>query len=118
MAYVVGKNGLRVDVPRLRNHLKKMLPEYRPTAYVELKRMPLTPNGKLDHRALPQPETRGREVEENYRSPQTAIEEIVAGIWSEILRLERVGMGQNFFDLGGHSLLATRAVSRIEKCSR
>jgi hypothetical protein len=80
-----------------------------PAAYVVMERLPLTPNGKLDRRALPEPE-RVSEAERNEQSP---VEEIVAGIFAQVLKLKHVGGGENFFELGGHSLLATQVVSRL-----
>jgi hypothetical protein len=90
-----------------------MLPEYMvPSAFVTLERMPLTPNGKLDRRALPAPQSY---ASEGYEAPQGGAEEAIAGIWQELLRVERVGRHDNFFDLGGHSLLATRVISRLRE---
>ncbi|HEY0553813.1 MAG TPA: amino acid adenylation domain-containing protein, partial [Thermoanaerobaculia bacterium] len=96
----------------LREALRKSLPEYMiPSAFVTLKALPLTPSGKVDRRALPAPEA-GAAAEE-YTAPQGPVEELLAGIWAEVLRVERVGARDNFFALGGHSLLATQVVSRV-----
>ncbi|HEV2146610.1 MAG TPA: condensation domain-containing protein, partial [Longimicrobiaceae bacterium] len=80
---------------------------------VVLEALPLTPNGKLDRGALPAPEAGGEESV--YEAPRTAVEELVAGIWVEVLRRERVGVRDDFFELGGHSLLATQVVSRLRQ---
>ncbi|MFL5539509.1 MAG: amino acid adenylation domain-containing protein, partial [Longimicrobiaceae bacterium] len=98
----------------LRERLRERLPEHMvPAAYVYLEALPLTPNGKVDRKALPAPELAS--AEDRYVAPRTPAEEVLAGIWAEVLRLERVGVRESFFDLGGHSLLATRAVSRIRE---
>jgi amino acid adenylation domain-containing protein len=108
VAYVVG----RVEADELRAHLRESLPEYMvPAAFVVLETLPLTPNGKLDVRALPTPEY-AADVD-RYVAPRTPAEEVLAGIWAEVLRLERVGVQASFFELGGHSLMAIRVVSRI-----
>ncbi len=97
----------------LREHLRARLPEYMvPGAFMLMDEFPLTPNGKLDRRALPSPE----QAEGGpYVAPRTPEEEVLAGIWAEVLRRDRVGVEENFFELGGHSLLATRVVSRVRK---
>src|SRR6201999_850856 len=84
-----------------------------PAAFVPLDALPLTPNGKVDRKALPAPERRS--AEETYRTPRTPVEEAVAGIWAELLDLERVGADGDFFALGGHSLLAARVASRLRQ---
>jgi amino acid adenylation domain-containing protein len=101
-------------VPSLRELLKANLPEYMtPNEYVFLDAMPLTPNGKLDRKALPAPEHDRKDLLETYAPPTTSVEEALCGIWREVLGLERVGVKDNFFDLGGHSLLATQVISRL-----
>jgi acyl carrier protein len=84
-----------------------------PSAFVALEKMPLTANGKLDRRALPAPEgpAPGRE----YVAPRNDVEEVLAGIWTDVLGVPRVGVHDNFFDLGGHSLLATQVVSLVRR---
>jgi acyl carrier protein len=100
-------------VKEIRAQLRERLPEYMaPSAYVWLEELPLTPNGKVDRRTLPAPDQSGRGTE-SYVEPTTAVQELVAQIWRELLRVERVGVTDNFFELGGHSLLATVVVSRV-----
>ncbi|MET0399177.1 MAG: non-ribosomal peptide synthase/polyketide synthase, partial [Longimicrobiaceae bacterium] len=113
VAYVVAAEDAEIAAPALREHLSARLPEYMvPAAYVALERFPLNRNGKLDRRALPAPESAGGEA---HRAPGTATEEVLAGIWGEVLGTERVGVDDAFFELGGHSLLATRVVSRVRE---
>jgi amino acid adenylation domain-containing protein len=111
VAYVVAEGGVEVGAAGLPEYLKERLPEYMvPAAYVALDGLPLNANGKLDRRALPAPEERAR-----YVAPRTAVEEVLAGIWAEVLGTERVGVDASFFDLGGDSLLGVRMVSRVRK---
>jgi amino acid adenylation domain-containing protein len=99
--------------PTLRNHLREHLPEYMvPSVFVALERLPLTSTGKLDRRALPAPHPDAVDGE-NYVAPRTPVEEVVAGIWAEVLGRDRIGVQDNFFELGGHSLLAMQLVSRL-----
>ena len=114
VAYVVPEDGRNPTGSELRSFLREKLPEYMvPSACVFLDEFPLTPNGKIDRKALPEPDT-GRPLgEEAYVAPQTDAEKALAAIWSEILRLEDVGTQDNFFNLGGHSLMAIRMISRI-----
>ncbi len=111
VAYVVSKCETR-EAAAIRSFVAEALPDYMvPTAVVFLDALPLTPNGKIDRKALPAPEV--REPSPRMEVARTAVEEIVAGIWGEILGLKQVGLLDNFFELGGHSLLATQVVSRI-----
>ncbi|HEV2735390.1 MAG TPA: amino acid adenylation domain-containing protein, partial [Longimicrobiaceae bacterium] len=108
VGYVVGAPA----AGELREHLRASLPEYMvPSLFVALDALPLTPNGKVDRGALPAPERTGDAQE--YVAPRTPAEEVLAGIFAEVLGVERVGAHDGFFDLGGHSLIATRVVSRI-----
>ena len=110
VAYVVGD----ADTGGMRDALKGRLPEYMlPSAVVAMDVLPLTENGKVDRKALPAPEATG--AEEGYVPPRTPTEEVLAGIWSEVLSVPQVGARDGFFELGGHSLLATRAISRIRE---
>ncbi|HYH45005.1 MAG TPA: amino acid adenylation domain-containing protein, partial [Thermoanaerobaculia bacterium] len=100
----------------LRGHLQDRLPEFMiPSAWVPLEALPLTPNGKVDRRALARLGVPRAEPAEAAVAPRTPTEELLAGLWTEILKLERVGVEDDFFELGGHSLLATRVVSRVRE---
>ncbi|MEW5926797.1 MAG: amino acid adenylation domain-containing protein, partial [Gemmatimonadota bacterium] len=113
VGYVVPEEGREVAAEELRGRLLERLPEYMvPGALVALERLPLNANGKVDRRALPAPE----QVDgagEGYVGPRTRTEEVLSGIWAEVLGLERVGAEEDFFELGGHSLLAAQVVSRV-----
>jgi amino acid adenylation domain-containing protein len=118
VAYVQHHAGAAVPAAELRAHLAVSLPEpWIPSVFVALDALPLTPTGKLDRRALPA--VRGAlRIESGTRTsglaaPSTPIEQSIARIWCELLRLDRVALDDDFFDLGGHSLLATRLISRI-----
>jgi len=114
-AYVVLKEILSATTKQLKDFLKERLPEYMvPTSFVVLDALPLTTTGKVDRNALPTDQI-GVEANENYLAPQTPLEQVLAGIFSQILSLERVGVNDSFFDLGGHSLLATQILSRVRE---
>ena len=114
VGYVVSEEGVELKVEELRQALRAKLPEYMvPSALVVLEALPLTANGKLDRKALPMPE--GSSSAEEYVAPRTPVEEVLAGIYGEVLKLGRVGVEENFFELGGHSLLATRLLSKIRE---
>jgi amino acid adenylation domain-containing protein len=114
VAYVVYEGENRPGPEELRNYLKERLPEYMtPWWFVALEELPLTPNGKVDRRALPAPDVKGTDGEDGRLAPRTPVEEIVAGIFEELLKPGRVGIHDNFFELGGHSLLAMKLISRI-----
>ena len=114
VAYLVMTSSAGVTVSELRQFLKRSLPDYMiPSAFVELEQFPLTPNGKVDRRALPKPEGRDLGMAD-YVAPRTPLEQQLAEIWIEVLKLERVGIHDNFFELGGHSLLAIELLAEIE----
>ncbi|HKX28592.1 MAG TPA: amino acid adenylation domain-containing protein [Blastocatellia bacterium] len=103
-------------VSDLRAHARHRLPEYMmPSAWMVLDELPLTPNGKVNRRALPAPEMNRTEVRQQEAAPRTPVEEMLVGIFEEVLRLKRLGVHDNFFEQGGHSLLATQVMSRIRK---
>ncbi len=112
IAYIVGGQTADVDIEALKQQLAKSLPDYMvPSAFVFLPQLPLTPNGKLDRAALPAPdEIASRE----YEAPQTELQQQVATIWCEVLKIDRIGLNDHFFELGGHSLLAVGVVSRLQ----
>ncbi|HZI16055.1 MAG TPA: condensation domain-containing protein, partial [Myxococcus sp.] len=114
VAYVVAREGVTPEVGTLRQALKQHLPEYMvPAAIALLPALPLTPSGKVDRKALPALE--GTEVARTreYVAPHAGVEEQLAAMWAELLRVGRVGRHDDFFELGGHSLLATQLVSRV-----
>ncbi|MBG1243498.1 non-ribosomal peptide synthetase [Nostoc sp. NZL] len=114
VAYFVPSHKQTLTISELRQFLKRKLPEYMvPSAFVMLETLPLTPNGKLDRKALPAPDTARPELDKVFVAPRTPIEEVIAGIWTQVLGLEKVGSNDNFFELGGHSLLATQVISRL-----
>ena len=119
IAYVVCVAEPPPTTAELRDFLSEKLPAYMlPAAFIMLDALPLTPNGKVDRRALPAPEQARRESKETYVGPRTPVEETLAAIWAEVLKLESVGIYDNFFTLGGHSLLMTQVVSRIRETFR
>jgi amino acid adenylation domain-containing protein len=115
VAYLVVEEVPGPTTTELRSFLKERLPDYMvPSAFVVLDTLPLTPNGKVDRKALPAPEGFRPELESTYVAPRNEREHIIASVWQEVLKLEKLGIHDNFFDLGGHSLLATQVVSLIE----
>ncbi|HLC40231.1 MAG TPA: non-ribosomal peptide synthetase [Methylomirabilota bacterium] len=116
VAYVVPEDGPVPASDELRNLLQKKLPHHMvPWAFVTLESLPLLPTGKVDRQALPAPDPARPELSEAFVGPITALEKVIAGLWSELLRIEQIGVHDNFFDLGGHSLLATQVISRIRE---
>ncbi|MBV9124651.1 MAG: amino acid adenylation domain-containing protein, partial [Planctomycetes bacterium] len=114
VAYVTARQEPALSLKELRGRLLEQLPGYMvPSAFVVLDALPLTPSGKVDRRALPAPERNRPALDREWLAPRTPVEEVLAGLWAEVLGLERVGAQDNFFELGGHSLLATQVVSRL-----
>ena len=119
VAYFIPDQEPARPVSELRTFLRQKLPNYMiPAIFMRLEALPLTPNGKINRRALPIPDGTRPDLENTFVVPQTPIEQELAGIWTEILGLERVGVHDNFFDLGGHSLLATQVISRLRDTLR
>ena len=118
VAYVVPSQESLYQVDELRNYLRAKLPDYMvPSTFIMLRALPLTPSGKIDRQALPAPD-QARPKIENLVAPRTPVEEVLAGIWIEILGIKQVSIHDNFFDLGGHSLLATQIVSQVREAFR
>ncbi|MFC0532144.1 non-ribosomal peptide synthetase, partial [Phytohabitans kaempferiae] len=115
VGYVVPARGATVDVAELRAFVGRAVPEYMvPPVVMVLERLPLSPNGKVDRRALPAPDAAAGSAAE-YVAPGTPVEHALAGIWSDLLRLPRVGVRDNFFELGGDSILSIRVVARVRE---
>ncbi|HZR43345.1 MAG TPA: amino acid adenylation domain-containing protein [Ktedonobacteraceae bacterium] len=115
VAYIVKTQEEHITSGELRHYLQGKLPEYMiPSFFVFLDDLPSTPAGKLDRRALPQPQSTRERQSENIIPPRNPVEEILVELWSEVLGVDYVGIHDNFFELGGHSLMATQLVSRIK----
>jgi hypothetical protein len=114
VAYVVPA-GAALDIPELKAFLENRLPDYMvPSHFMVLDSLPVTATGKIDRKILPMPDNT-RLDGEALVPPRTPLEELVAGIWAEMLSIDRVGIHDNFWDLGGHSLLATRVLARVNE---
>ena len=114
VAYIVVKQDTAPSIGELRSLLKQRLPDYMvPSAFVLLDTLPLLPNGKVDRQALPPPAVTRQNLETSFVAPRSPVEEILTGIWSEVLGLDQVGIHDNFLELGGHSLMATQIISRV-----
>ena len=112
VAYLVSNQTITIE--QIRNFLQATLPNYMiPMAFVTLEQMPLTPNGKIDRASLPKPESDRSNLKNAYVRPQTEIETKIAAIWQEALKIDKVGIYDNFFDLGGHSLLLAEVQSKL-----
>jgi amino acid adenylation domain-containing protein len=116
VAYLVAKAPAHPNAAELRLFLRSKLPDYMvPTAFVVMESLPLTPNGKIDRRKLPAPEQSELARSGTYAPPSSPIEEVLVGLWEELLHVERIGVHDNFFELGGTSLLSIRVIDRLNK---
>jgi len=116
VAYLVVNEGARLEDAALRTKLREGLPDYMvPQHFVQLERFPLTPNGKLDRKALPAPTEMGVEPSSHFVAPTTDSEKRLAELWQQVLGLPRVGGTDNFFELGGHSLLCLQMTAQLER---
>ncbi|MTJ48117.1 non-ribosomal peptide synthetase [Dolichospermum sp. UHCC 0259] len=114
VAYLVVKPESSLSISNLRSFLQEKLPEYMiPTAFIPLETLPLTSNGKVNKKILPAPDQLNAEVKESFIAPRNSLEEQLANIWAEVLKIEKVGIYNNFFSLGGHSLLVTQLISKM-----
>ncbi|MCX4850502.1 amino acid adenylation domain-containing protein [Streptomyces sp. NBC_00893] len=116
VAYIVPAPGHDPDASELRTHLQRQLPDYMiPSTYLTLGQLPLTPNGKVDTNALPAPGHHRPELATTYTAPRNTTEETIAGVWSDVLGIDTIGIHDNFFELGGQSISAVRVVSRLRE---
>jgi acyl carrier protein len=114
VAYVVPTTDTSTTASELRSYVAVELPAAMvPSNYVFLEAFPYTPNGKIDRKALPRPDAAAEQHDVEYVAPRTPVEVAIAAIWQQVMKLDRVGLHDNFFDLGGHSLLATQVVARV-----
>ena len=115
VAYLEAKDRELIKSSELRDYLRGKLPEYMvPGTYILMDKLPLTPNGKIDRRGLPEPEEEEVMIS-GFVEPRNAEEEILAGIFGQVLNTRQIGISDSFFDLGGHSLLATQVISRVRE---
>jgi hypothetical protein len=116
IAYVVLKSGARATRSDLRGHLRRKLPEFMvPSFIVFLSSLPLTTSGKIDRKSLPAPLTPSENEDRKYAAPRGSLEQSIAAVWQQVLKLEKVSVKDNFFDIGGHSLLLAQVHSRLRE---
>jgi amino acid adenylation domain-containing protein len=114
VAYLAGSVGDTMNINRLRDYLKQKLPEYMlPSNFVVLNSLPLTSTGKVDRRRLPMPSEHRPDLDVSYLGPRTEVEQSIANIWRQVLRIDEPGVNDNFFDLGGNSLLLAQARAKL-----
>jgi amino acid adenylation domain-containing protein len=116
VAYIITDSNKELKSADLRTFLKEKLPEYMiPSVFVRMEKFPLTPNGKIDRKALPEPESGKINIGSAHVAPRNDIEKKLVEIWKRILGLSNIGINDNFFDLGGHSLLAVKMFAELER---
>ncbi len=116
VAYVVAAAERELTSSDLRDYLKERLPDYMvPSVFVMLEKLPLTANGKIDYRALPQPDSHNVGLKNEYVAPRTDVEQRLKNIWHEVIGIERIGIHDNFFELGGHSILLLKIQRKIRE---
>ncbi|VEN73028.1 hypothetical protein EPICR_100074 [Candidatus Desulfarcum epimagneticum] len=116
-AYIVGDKS-KIDTSVIRSYLSERLPPVmRPSVFMFIDTIPLTSNGKVDRKALPEPDMSRPDGEKTFQAPRSPLEKTLAEVWSKVLKIEKIGIHDNFFDLGGHSLLGVRLVAEIEKAT-
>jgi amino acid adenylation domain-containing protein len=116
VAYIVAKQDQKLSISELRDYLKQKLPDFMvPSHFITLDAFPLTPNQKVDRKALPAPDRVSIDSERVYAPPKSKLQQTIVNIWQEVLKVSRVGVNDNFFELGGHSLLIIRVYYRLRE---
>ena len=116
VAYVVANPKQQFVTTELRRYLLDKLPDYMiPATFIPVEAMPQTPSGKIDRRALPAPDSQRPQLEQTYVAPQSESECLLASIWSQLLKLDKIGIHDNFFELGGNSLLSLQVVEQVQQ---
>jgi acyl carrier protein len=116
VGYVAPNKNATITIPEIRSYLSQQLPQVMiPEQFVFLEEIPLKANGKIDRGALPAPDQIHSESEQQYVPPRSPVEEMLAAIWRDVLKIDQIGIHDNFFEFGGHSLLAVQLIVRINK---
>ncbi|NQE37638.1 non-ribosomal peptide synthetase [Microcoleus asticus] len=114
VAYIVANPEEKLAIAELRPYLQGQLPDYMvPAVFVNVEAMPKTPSGKIDRRALPAPDSQRQEQSQSYAAPQSELELLLAGVWSKLLKLDRIGIHDNFFEIGGNSLMTLQVAVQV-----
>ncbi len=114
VAYIVANPDEQLAIAELRPYLQGQLPDYMvPAIFMTVEAMPKTPSGKIDRRALPVPDSQRQELSQSYAAPQSELERLLAGVWSKLLKLDRVGIHDNFFEIGGNSLMTLQVAVQV-----